>query len=84
MRTSAPINNKYSAYFNGILMYRFIILTIGFIINSCQDTYARGEHWLNNSYSHTLNMAYCLKSKKECYKQRKSKKEIKREEIRGG
>jgi hypothetical protein len=31
-RTNAPINNSGSAYFNGILMYRFIILTIGFMI----------------------------------------------------
>jgi len=27
-RTNAPINSKGSAYFNGILMYRFIILAI--------------------------------------------------------
>jgi hypothetical protein len=31
-RTNAPIKSKGSAYFNGILIYRFIILTIGFII----------------------------------------------------
>jgi hypothetical protein len=30
-RTNAPIKSKGSAYFNGILMYRFIILTIGFM-----------------------------------------------------
>jgi hypothetical protein len=30
-KTSAPINNSGNAYFNGILMYRFIITTIGFI-----------------------------------------------------
>ncbi len=30
-RTSAPTNSKGSAYFNGILIYRFIIRAIGFI-----------------------------------------------------
>jgi hypothetical protein len=30
-RTNAPIKSKGSAYFNGVLMYRFIILAIGFI-----------------------------------------------------
>jgi len=31
-RTNAPINSNGSAYFNGILMYRFIIRAIGFIM----------------------------------------------------
>jgi hypothetical protein len=30
-KTSAPINNSGNAYFNGILIYRFIISAIGFI-----------------------------------------------------
>jgi hypothetical protein len=50
LKTSAPINNKGNAFFNGMLMYRFIIHRLDSLCNSCQDTYARGEGWLNNSY----------------------------------
>jgi hypothetical protein len=32
-KTTEQINNSGNAFFNGILMYRFIILTIGFIFN---------------------------------------------------
>jgi len=64
-RTSALIKSNGSAYFNGILMYRFIILTIGFIIQHLlKNTYARGGGWLNYSDSHAV-MECCYKSEME-------------------
>jgi hypothetical protein len=51
-RTSAQINSKGNAFFNGMLMQLFIILVIGFINTSpLQDVHQRGERWLNNSDS---------------------------------
>jgi hypothetical protein len=40
-KASEPINNSGSAFFNGILIYRFIILAIGFIFSPLSFSLSR-------------------------------------------